>query len=161
MKTRFGFGKFATIAAMVLGIMTVPAMAAESGNVDDHGHGVTELSLNNGAKWTIDEPLSRAMNNIRDVMAEEIEALHANELDGEEYIALSEQINAEVTYMIENCKLEPEADAQLHIIIHDLLGGTTAMSDQTNAKKGAITVVEALDDYSTYFDDPNFEPITN
>src|SRR5690625_2921197 len=149
MTIKSGFTKFATITGLVLSMLTVPALATAADNVQSHDHGVTELRLNDGAKWEIDEPLSQAMNNIRDAVAQDIDAIRANELEGQDYIALSEIVNSEIAYMIENCELEPEADAQLHLIIHDMIDGATAMSEQNNARDGAMTVADSLDDYAT------------
>lgn len=159
MKIKSGLLKFAATTGMVLSMATVPALAAQTGDVHDHGQGVTELRLNEGAKWAIDAPLSQAMNNIRNVMYEDLDAIHSNKLEGERYVPLSKKVNEEVAYMVENCELEPEADAQLHLIIHDLLEGSTAMESQTNSRDGALRVIGALENYVTYFDDPDFTPL--
>jgi len=159
MNIKSGFTKFATITGMVLSMATVPALAAESSDSHDHGHGATELRLNNGSKWAIDAPLSLAMGNIRNAMDKEIDAIHSNQLAEEKYAALSKNINSEVAYMVENCELEPEADAQLHLIINDLVEGSTMMENKPSAQDGAVRVIGAIGDYATYFDDPNFKPM--
>lgn len=157
MNIKSEFTKFATITGMVLSMLTVPVLAAESSGSHDHGHGVTELRLNNGSKWAIDPPLSLAMGNIRNAMNQEIDAIHADQLAAEKYVALSKKINGEVTYMVENCELEPEADEQLHLIINDLAEGSTMMEDKARAQDGAVRVIGAIENYATYFDDPNFK----
>lgn len=149
---------FAAVTGIVLSIMTAPALATQAASDHDHGH-TAELKLNNGTKWAVDAPLSRAMNNIRNAMAKETHAIHANELAEEKYLALADGINNDITYMVQNCKLEPEADAQLHLIIADLAEGTTAMKDKTSAQHGAEKVMGAIEKYATYFDDPDFKPL--
>jgi hypothetical protein len=64
--------------------------------------------------------------------------------------------------MVNNCKLEPKADAQLHLIIAEILEGVEAMEGKVkNLKRqdGAVKVIGALENYGTYFDDPSWNPI--
>lgn len=159
MNIKSGFSKVTTITGMVLGLLAASAMAAPEKADHDHDDGVTELRLNHGSKWAIDAPLSRAMTNIRNAMDQDIEAIHADQLAEERYVALSDKITAEVAYMVENCNLEPEADAQLHLVIHDLMQGSAAMRDSDGARDGAVKVIGAIDNYVTYFDDPAFQPL--
>src|SRR5690554_4251163 len=106
------FSKLTIIAAMLLGVLTMPVSAVAEDD-HDHGHEVTELTLNNGEKWEIDAPLSLAMNKIRDAMNKDLDGIHANNLPQKKYNALAKEINNQIAYMIENCELEPAADAQL------------------------------------------------
>lgn len=160
MNIKSGLSKFATITGMVLSLTAVTTMAAPANNEHEHdGHGSMELRLDNGSKWAVDAPLSRAMNNIGSAMHKEIGAIHSGELAEEKYAALAKKINNEVNYMVENCKLEPEADAQLHLVIAELMEGSTAMENKANARYGAVKVMGAIESYVTYFDDPNFKPI--
>ena len=92
-------------------------------------------------------------------MLKDIGAIHSGELAEEKYAALAKKINNEVNYMVENCKLEPEADAQLHLIIAELMEGSTAMESKANARDGVVKVMGAIESYVTYFDDPDFSPI--
>src|SRR5690554_7495930 len=152
------FTKLSVIAAMLLGMLTMPAMATAAED-HDHGHEVTELTLNNGEKWEIDAPLSLAMNKIRDAMNKDLDGIHANNLPQEKYNALAKEINNQIAYMIENCELEPAADAQLHIIIHDLMNGAETMQSEASAQAGAVKVVGAIENYTRYFNDPKLKPL--
>ena len=61
--------------------------------------------------------------------------------------------------MIENCELEPAADAQLHIVIARLMDSAQLIqgkSDLQDKRKGAVQMVGALNDYAKYFSDANF-----
>ncbi|MDM7858747.1 hypothetical protein [Thiopseudomonas acetoxidans] len=149
----------ATGLALSLGSVSVLTMAAE----DEHNHSqaVTELQLNNGSKWGIDAPLSQAMGKISHAVSAEVKSIHADKLTQEKYVALAGVINNQVAYMIENCELEPAADAQLHIIIHDLMDGSAAMENQVQARDGAVKVINALDNYANYFDDPKFQSVAH
>ncbi len=76
------------------------------------------------------------------------------------YGELAETVRGQVAYMVENCKLSAEADAQLHLIIAQLLAGADAMSGAPAGQRdGAVTVVGALGDYATYFADDSFKPL--
>jgi hypothetical protein len=165
MNTTLKLSKFVTIVGLTLGLAAGTAMAAPAGahqHDHDHAGGATALMLNDGAKWAIDAPLARAMANIRNAVHAELDEIHADKLPKKNYRALAKKISGEVAYMVENCHLEPEADAQLHLIIADLIEGVAAMEGETahgSPRDGAVKVVGALDDYATYFDDPRFEPI--
>lgn len=159
MNIKSRLSSFATITGMVLSLLGATAIAAPANNDHDHGDGVAELRLDSGSKWAIDAPLSRAMTNIRNAVDKEYDAIHSNQLAEEKYAALAKKVTNEVNYMVENCKLEPEADAQLHLIIADLMEGSTAMESKTNAQHGAVKVIGAIENYVTYFDDPDFTPI--
>lgn len=152
------FSKLTIIAAMLLGVLTMPVSAVAEDD-HDHGHEVTELTLNNGEKWEIDAPLSLAMNKIRDAMNKDLDGIHANNLPQKKYNALAKEINNQIAYMIENCELEPAADAQLHIIIHDLMNGEETMQSEASAQAGAVKVVGAIENYTRYFNDPKLKPL--
>lgn len=158
MNIKTQFTKISIITAMLFGMLTIPALAVAEDD-HDHGHEVTELSLNNGEKWQIDAPLSLAMNKIRNAMNEQLDGIHANNLPQKKYNALANEVNTQVAYMVENCELEPAADAQLHIIIHDLMEGAEAMQSEANPQTGAVKVVGAIKNYSTYFNDPKLQPL--
>ena len=153
--------KFAAVTGLALSLGSVPALTMAAEAAHDHGHAVTKLQLNNGSKWGIDAPLSQAMGKISQAVNAEVGAIHSNKLAREKYVALAGEINNQIAYMIENCELEPAADAQLHIIIHDLMDGSAAMEDQASARDGAVKVINALDNYANYFDDPKFQPVVH
>ncbi len=158
MKAKPGFLRLAIIAAMTLSLSAVTTVALSADSDHDH-HGTMELTLNNGSKWAIDAPLSQAMNNIASAMQEHVGALHSEEVAEHKYAKLAGIINDEVKYMIENCQLEPDADAQLHLIIADLMAGSVAMENATNSQDGAVRVLGALENYGNYFDDPSFKSV--
>jgi len=56
--------------------------------------------------------------------------------------ALAKKVESEVAGIVQNCKLEPEADAQLHIVIADLMAGAD----------DAERVAKALNAYGEHFD---------
>lgn len=153
--------KFAAATGLALSLSSVSVLALAAEDEHDHGQTVTELQLNNGSKWGIDAPLSQAMSKISHAVSAEVKSIHADTLAQDKYAALAGEINTQIAYMIENCELEPAADAQLHIIIHDLMDGSEAMENQAQARDGAVKVIGALDNYANYFDDPKFQSVAH
>lgn len=143
--------------ALALSLTTLPAMAEEE---HDHGdvHSV-ELQLNAGQKWQTDAPLRQAMRGIGEALNSSLDDIHNNKLDAAGYAALAGEVNQQVAYMVENCELEPEADAQLHIVIYRMMDSAQVMEkdgDIQEKRNGAVQLVGALDSYAQYFEDANF-----
>jgi hypothetical protein len=137
---------------------------AAAGHDHGHQHGAApaKLQLNAGKKWETDAPLRQSMGNIRQAMADALHAIHDNKLSSQGYAALAKKVEDEVGQMVANCQLGTEADAQLHIVIEQLLGGAERMAGKVKSAKrrdGAVRVIGALDKYAKFFDDAAFKPI--
>jgi hypothetical protein len=98
---------------------------------------------------------------VRDALAAEHAAIHAGKASPAQYQALAAKIDEQIAYIVANCKLKPEADAQLHLIITDLIAGSDAMKsgDKTQGREGAVTAIGALQKYPKYFDHPGWKGI--
>ena len=140
------------------------ALAANNAAHDhshDHGAAPVVLQLNAGKKWETDAPLRKAIGEIRQSIAASLDAIHHNKLPASAYGGLAHKVEGAVHEIIANCKLPPAADAQLHIIVADLLAGAEQMSGKAKPAKprdGAVKVLVALDKYGEYFDDPGYRP---
>ncbi len=151
------------LAAVVLVVTAAPgqpALAAE----DHHHHGesstvVQKLQLNAGKKWATDVVLRQSMADINQAMATALPLIHKDRFGDSDYAALATTVNQKVGYAIENCKLEPKADAMLHIVIGDLMAGAEIMEGKTAGKRhdGAVRVMQALKSYGRYFQHPNWK----
>lgn len=165
MTTSNSFWKRVALAGFVLSLTTTSLAAAETGaHRHEPGASPSTLKLNDGKKWATDAPLRKGMENIRVAMAAALPAIHTNKLSSAKYNALAQKTSNEVAYIVANCKLDPQADAQLHLIIADMLSGVEAMQGKTKGAKrqtGAVTVLGALEKYDTYFDHPGWKPITH
>lgn len=129
----------------------------------EHG-AVASLQLNAGKKWETDAALRQAMGNIRQAVAIALPDIHENRLPAAGYAKLAGKVEAEVGSIVANCKLAPEADAQLHLVVAELLAGAGQMSGKikkTRRQDGAVKVIGALENYAGYFADPQFKPITH
>lgn len=143
-------------------VATGPAAAEISAHQHAPGTSPSQLQLNAGKKWATDAPLRQGMENIRSAMAGALPAIHTNKLSAAQYRKLAQQINSEVGTIVAHCKLDAQADAQLHLIIADLLRGAKTMqgkSKNTKRQTGALQVLDALEKYAAYFDHPGWQPI--
>ena len=128
-----------------------PALAAgshEHGHAD-HGAGPT---LNKGAKWETDTSLRQGMRAIRD----EVAAVRSGALSEERASRLADKIHHQIEFMVANCKLSPEADGQLHLLLARIIDGVEAMKAK-DGRRGLESVVGALRDYGRYFDHPGWK----
>ncbi len=134
---------------------------------DGHGHGgdaaaLKALQLDAGKKWATDEPLRKGMSGIHTAIAAEKDAIHAGKITRERYVALGNTVEKQVAYMVQNCKLPPDADAQLHLILAELLNGAAAMQGKekgVDPRGGVERVVAALDAYGKHFDHAGWKPL--
>jgi len=143
------------LTAIVLALSS-NSHAAGSSEAPHHHHGSTEstkLQLNAGKKWATDEPLRQAMNDINQAMTKALPAIHKDQFGNAEYQALATTVSEKVAYAVEHCKLEPKADAMLHVVIADLMAGAENMAGKGAHSRhdGAVQVLEALKSYGRYF----------
>ena len=147
---------FAARSLIVLALFAPPAALQPAAAQHQHEAGAHALQLDNGKKWTTDAPLRRGMTTMRDAVAAQHAAIHANKATATQYQALAGRIDGQIGYIVQNCKLAPDADAQLHVILTDVIAGSDLMKGADPAKRrdGAVMVVEALNKYPRYFDHP-------
>lgn len=130
----------------------------------DHAHdegGAAQLTLNNGKKWTTDDKLRLGMNRIRDALAAELPAIRAGKVGAGQYRQLARKVNDQIAFMVQNCKLDRDTDAMLHLVLADITAGADAMTGQdgSEARKGAEKITRALDNYGTYFYHPGWHGV--
>jgi len=148
-----GIGR-AALAMSVALAFGGPALASSDAHEHAHGGHEAKLVLDQGRKWETDEPLRRGMSAIRAAVAKDVKAIHAGKAQPEQYRVLAKKVETEVAGIVQNCKLEPEADAQLHIVIAELLAGAEAMQGREKGVKpraGAERVAKALNAYGEHF----------
>lgn len=132
----------AWMAGMSLCLATGGALA------HDHDHGAAapaKLELNHGKKWPADATLRQGMKRIRDAVAASPQAPPGK---------LADQVNEQITYLIQNCKLDKETDAMLHLVLAELIAGAEMLRDKPAEGMGRIN--QALAAYGDYFDHPDF-----
>lgn len=146
---------------------TPMAMSAQPAAATEHAHGHEEagtatLRLDNGRKWGTDAPLRAGMTHIKELVAAQLPAAHAGRMSAAQYAALAGKVEVEVGHIVANCKLEPQADAMLHLLIAEIGAGTDAMKGRTpgvRPEQGLARVAAAYNDYGRFFQHPGHQPI--
>ncbi|MBF0180886.1 MAG: hypothetical protein HQM03_12760 [Magnetococcales bacterium] len=132
--------------------------------VDHEQHGEAgkspaRLTLNQGKPWATDLPLRKGMELIQRDIQEALPRIHSGTQKPKQYADLANKVHGHVNKLIKECKLPPEADAQLHIVLGEMIQGAVAMQDSVLQASGAAKVVHALDLYGRHFDHPGWTPI--
>jgi hypothetical protein len=106
-------------------------------------------------RYASDATLRQQMREIRG----EVSALGHYEhghLDPKTVTQLAGQIIGHVNTIISNCKLPPDADEALHLIIGPLLQHAAALQADPKKLDAIPPMREALAKYASQFDDPGF-----
>ncbi|HUH48890.1 MAG TPA: hypothetical protein VLZ56_03440 [Mycoplana sp.] len=152
-----------TVSALVLGLGLGLGLGGGStwAQTATHDHGGTqlELTLNAGAKWRGDENMIKGMNGIHSAIAAKVPAIDAGTLPAEDYKALATEIQGQVDFMVQNCKLEPEVDEQFHLVLAQVLDGITGLQGEADPHAGVLLIVQALEAYGTHFEHPNWQSL--
>lgn len=150
-----------TLAAIAIAF-PLAAFAAESGYEHHGAHGGQKLELNAGKKWMTDDALRSGMSSIRSAITAALPAAHGGKTTTAEYDALAKELSAQVGHIVQNCKLEPKADAQLHLVLEQIIGGIDTVEGKSQDKKradGMVKIAQALNVYGKYFDHPGWQPV--
>lgn len=125
----------------------------------DHGAGGEKLQLDHGRKWATDAPLRRGMAAIREAVHGAPAPLHEATATPPAYAALATRIEGEVGRIVTECKLPPAADAQLHLVIAEVIAGTDAMKAAGSGRQGQAGLARvggALAAYARHFEHPGW-----
>ncbi len=156
----------ATLASLTLLLAAAPDSALAQHEHQQHamhgaGGAVEQLQLKDGQKWPTDASLREGMANIRAAFDADHPAIHTGKQTDAQYLALASRIEQQVESIVANCHLPADADANLHLVIADLLQGVALMrgEDSTRTRHdGAALVHGALRAYGQYFADPAWRP---
>lgn len=157
------------LLALSLTCLAAPFVAAQPAaaqETHEHAHpqegiATARLQLDDGRKWPTDAALRSGMAGIRAAFDADHPAIHAGRETDAQYDALAAEVTTRVNGIVANCKLPPAADANLHLVIADLLQGADLMrgkDPQRSRHDGAARVHGALIAYGKYFDDPGWTP---
>jgi hypothetical protein len=155
---------FRRAAIAALACLALPALALAEDARAGHEHAtgaaaIAGLKLDGERKWATDAPLREGMASIRRAFDADHPAIHAGTETDAQYAALADRIEGSVNGIVANCRLAPEADANLHLVVADLLHGAQLMRGGDAGRTrhdGAALVHGALDAYGRYFDDPDW-----
>lgn len=143
--------------------LSSPLAALAAADAHDHGKSSPhKLELNAGKKWGTDDALRQAMSSIQKSVSQTLPKAHSGRAKVADYDAFGKDITAQVTYIVENCKLDPKADEQLHIIVADMMSGVEAAEGKEGEKKrasGVVKVAQAANAYGKHFDHTGWKAI--
>jgi len=132
------------------GATTQPAPAGHAHHAD--ALDAPRLELDDGRKWATDPPLRQVMESLRALVM----AL-GPDVDAAQAASTADGIRGQVNYLIANCKLEPRADAVLHVLIGQLLAGAAALNDSSTRAEGIEALRQVLTSYPQYFEHPGWQ----
>ena len=150
----------APTCCLIAALLLTPMAQAGAANPHQHGSGAVTMTRNAGQLWPTDAPLRQGMNAIHSataaVMAQGAQASKAD------YDAFSRQVTTQVGFIINNCKLSPDADAQLHVAIASILAGADVAAGKhkgVTREAGVRQVAQALNAYGAVFDHPQWKAL--
>ena len=152
----------ALLLCIGLALGAAPALATiHSHESHDSAHGTAKLTFDHGRKWATDEPLRRHMGDIRDALALKSRAILDGSVSDAEAKALGAHIESRVAAIVTDCKLPPAADANLHLVVADLVRAADILQGRTKQKpqQGTAVATRATQMYATYFDHPGWQPV--
>ena len=114
-----------------------------------------------GRKWATDEPLRAHMWAVRNALYEHREAIASDRLADGDARRLGEELERRAAAIVTECRLEPAADANLHIVIADLLAAADVLQGKakTQPARGAGKAMRAAHMYAVYFEHPGWKPV--
>lgn len=153
-----------TLALGALTLLTVPGQTAFAADAHHHhahheAAPAAKLHLNAGARWGTDAPLRQVMGDINQALTDALPAIHRKRFSKRDYSALATTVERKIAYAVEHCRLAPEADEMLHLVIADMLGSAEMMRGKTSSQRhaGAARLQKALQAYGTYFEHPGWQ----
>jgi hypothetical protein len=157
--------RFVATTGIVLSLTVAGRVAAA--NDHDHEHGASStapsvLAFKQGKKWPTDASLRQGMSGIRDAMEEPMPAIYAGKADSVQFEIRAKRVNEQIAFMVQNCKLDKETDAMLHLVLAEIIAGAEAMEGKNkklDRRGGAAKVMHALENYDRYFDHPGWRPL--
>lgn len=147
---------YALFAAMIVCLSAGGAFAA--GDTHSHGAGHEEPTLDHGRKWPTDGAVRHGMSEIRSVIAEALPQAHSGRLDAAGFARAADRVSAEIEAITTNCKLPAEIDAQLHLVLADIIDGADLMKKASKPVDGVVKILGGLDAYEKHFDHPGWKP---
>lgn len=104
-------------------------------------------------RYPADAALRTAMDRVRNAVEAFEHARHGH-MGPEQVRALADHLDAQVARVFQECRLEPQADASMHVLLGTLLKGSRAMRQAPGDFAPVAAMERALADYARLFDDP-------
>lgn len=144
--------------ALALSLASLPALAQEG----PHGHAPGHVASGTAdveapaQRWATDAPLREGMREIAGIVGA-LGHYEMGHVETGQAVMLAGQVNDAIADIVANCRLEPDADAALHIVLAALAQGATRFQQEPGDHAPIAAMRQALADYARLFDDPGFE----
>lgn len=161
MKARSSFTRIAALVASATAISLYGLAPSVATAAEAHAHAdaanAHQLTLDHGRKWQTDEALRTSMIQIRAALGELQSKQKA--ATGPDFQAAGNRIDSAIGYIVANCRLEPEADRNLHLVLEHMVKGSDGLkaSDPQQHSAGMAELADALHLYGEYFDHPAWD----
>ena len=143
------------VPLLLLAAMTASPASAQAGH-EHHPSTAATVPAVPAQRWASDAPLRIGMAKIR-AAVDGLQHYEHGHMGPEQAVVLATLVQDQVAYIVANCKLEPQADAALHVIIGELSAGAQALKAAPKNLAAIAPMREALADYARTFDDPGFK----
>lgn len=129
-------------------------LAFAAGPVDAHRHlDDAPARVHPAPAHPADAALRDAMGGVRNAVDAFEHARHGH-MGPEQVRALSRHLDGQITRVFRECRLEPRADASLHVILGTIARASRAMHEQPGDYAPVAAMERAIADYARLFDDP-------
>lgn len=107
-----------------------------------------------GGNWATDAPLRQGMETVHVALAAALPTFEKGEMTASAATTLAGVVTGQVQFLLANCKLEADADAQLHILIGQMMSAAEAMVADAASAEGVPKLHAAVQLYGDYFEHP-------
>lgn len=109
-------------------------------------------------KFASDEVVRQGMSDIAAQLEAAWDAIQASQLPAADYRRLADKIEAGTVDIVKNCTLDERSDKAFHAILSDMNQALELMRREKPQiqRAGAIALRQALRNYATYFDHPDW-----
>jgi hypothetical protein len=146
----------------LLAALALPLTVLAAEHHHHAGAAPQKLELNAGQKWETDAALRKGMTAIRAAVTGVLSAAHGGKATTSTYESAAKKANAQLAYIVTNCKLAPKADAQLHVVLNDIMSGVETLEGKTPGQQreaGLVATAQALNTYGDHFAHPGWKAI--
>jgi len=147
----------ASMLALASGLALDLVVDTAQATVTHEGHGAHAASPVGGEQqWATDAALREGMTRLRQAANAALPDDPAQTINERQALTLQKAVEDGVSYLIAHCELDAQADAALHGLLTDLLGGAEALAEPTKRAAGAQRIRVALQRYPSLFAPPHW-----
>ena len=147
----------ASMLALASGVALDVVVDTAQATVTHDGHGAHAAPPAGGEQqWATDAALREGMTRLRLAAEDALPDDPAQPIGERQALALQKEVEDSVSYLIANCELSAQADAALHGLLADLLGGAEALAVPAERADGVQRIHVALERYPNLFAPPHW-----